>query len=546
MSDSFKLPKGWAETTFGSVVSAVSVNDKKLPRGEYLECGLFPVVDQGQQYIGGYSNDESKVIPEDLPLLVFGDHTRAFKYLNQPFVPGADGIKVLKPIGVNAKWLYHIAHALEFPNKGYARHYQHLKSAQIIIPPIAEQRRIVAEIEKQFTRLDAGVEGLKRVQANLKRYRASVLKAACDGKLVPTEAELGNDFETGEQLLKRILIERRNAHEEQQATAPRKKKYNEPATPDTNNLLNLPAGWSWVALGQLAWSVKDGPHYSPKYTSDGVPFISGGNIRPSGVDFETAKMISPELHAELSKRCKPEVGDILYTKGGTTGIARVNTYTEEFNVWVHVAVLKLVDSVHRFYIQHTLNSPLCYAQSQKFTHGVGNQDLGLTRMIHIVLPLPPLAEQKRIVEEVERRLSVIDEMEATVASNLKRATRLRQSILQKAHDGELVPQDPNDESAEELLKRIFKQPVKPPAQRKPSRKKETKSMHSITVKSLGQLIKCLNGLGGSASPENLLLASGLKDDVEAFFDILREGRNTGSLLVPTGESGIIRMANNAN
>jgi type I restriction enzyme S subunit len=323
---------------------------------------------------------------------------------------------------------------------------------EIPVPPIAEQHRIVAEIEKQFTRLDAGVAALKRVQANLKRYRAAVLKAACEGKLVPTEAELarqqGRTYETGEQLLQRILTERRTKWEEDQVSRfvaeqrpPKndkwKKRYKEADAPETNSLPALPQGWVWVELGQLAWSVKDGPHYSPKYAAEGVPFISGGNVRSSGVDFENAKRITPELHAELCKRCKPEVGDILYTKGGTTGIARVNTYTEEFNVWVHVAVLKLVDSVDRFYVQHALNSPLCYAQAQRFTHGVGNQDLGLTRMIRITFGLPPLAEQIRIVAEVERRLSVVDELEAVVSANLQRAARLRQSILQKAFTGEL-------------------------------------------------------------------------------------------------------------
>ena len=111
--------------------------------------------------------------------------------------------------------------------------------------------------------------------------------------------------------------------------------------PELEDLPELPEGWCWANLGQLTWSVKDGPHYSPKYVSEGIPFITGGNVRPSGVDFVNAKRITPELYNELSKRCKPEKGDILYTKGGTTGIARVNTYDNEFTVWVHVAVLKL-------------------------------------------------------------------------------------------------------------------------------------------------------------------------------------------------------------
>lgn len=311
---------------------------------------------------------------------------------------------------------------------------KHLSSKTISDIPLPfpspdEQRRVVAELETQLTRLDASVTALKRVQANLKRYRASVLKAACEGCLVPAEAELarceGRVYESGAELLARILSERRSHWNG-------KGKYKEASPPEVEALPSPPEGWTWSALGQLAWSVKDGPHYSPKYTEKGIPFISGGNVRPEGIDFTDTKFISPELHAELSKRCVPERGDLLYTKGGTTGIARVNTEAREFNVWVHVAVLKLVDSIHRFYLQYALNSPHCYRQSQQHTHGVGNQDLGLTRMVWITVPLPPLAEQERIVAEVEHRLSVIEKLEATVATNLKRAERLRQSVLRRA------------------------------------------------------------------------------------------------------------------
>jgi type I restriction enzyme, S subunit len=321
------------------------------------------------------------------------------------------------------------------------------------LPPLAEQRRIVEAIEQQLTRLDAGVASLKRTQAGLRRYKAAVLKAACEGRLVAQDA----GDEPADALLRRILDERRAKWEADiraKGKDPRKTKYEEPLALDVVELPELPKTWQWVKLGQLAWSVKDGPHFSPQYVESGIPFVSGGNVRPSGVDFTSTKFISLELHAELSKRCKPEKGDILYTKGGTTGIARVNTYDREFNVWVHVAILKLADSVDRFYLQHALNSPFCYAQAQRFTHGVGNQDLGLTRMVNIVLPLPPLAEQQRIVAEVERRLSVVAEVEAALAANLKRAERLRQSILKRAFEGKLVPQDPSDEPASVLLERI--------------------------------------------------------------------------------------------
>ena len=121
------------------------------------------------------------------------------------------------------------------------------------LPPLPEQRRIVAEIEKHFTRLDASIDGLKRVQANLKRYRASVLKSACEGKLVPTEAELarseGLDYEPADRLLARILTERRAQWESQEK---RRSKFKEPTPPDTTDLPDLPEGWVWATSDQLS------------------------------------------------------------------------------------------------------------------------------------------------------------------------------------------------------------------------------------------------------------------------------------------------------
>ena len=293
-------------------------------------------------------------------------------------------------------------------------------------PPLAEQTEIVEEFEKQFSRLDEAVANLKRVKANLKRYKAAVLKAAVEGRLVPTEAELsrkvGDTHETGAQLLQRLVDNRRTKWNG-------RGKYKEPEASRAEWQFTIPPSWAWTTLGHLALSVRDGPHFSPKYSDSGIPFISGGNIRPEGIDFSNTKFISPELHEELAKRCKPAVGDLLYTKGGTTGIARINTESREFNVWVHVAVIKVSPEINPFYLQHALNSQHCYKQSQLHTHGVGNQDLGLTRMVWITVPLPPRREQDRIVAEIDRRLSIAREIELEVETNLKRAQRLRDATL---------------------------------------------------------------------------------------------------------------------
>lgn len=329
-----------------------------------------------------------------------------------------------------------------------------MRRIPVPLAPSAERECIVAEIEKQFSRLDEAVISLKRAKTNLKRYKAAVLKAAVEGKLTEQWRKEHPDVELAEKLLERILTERRKRWEEAelakmnaQGNEPKddkwKRKYKEPGPPKPEETFEIPDTWAWSNLGQLSWSVKDGPHYSPQYSETGIPFITGGNIRPEGIDFSTAKYVTPGLHAELSKRCKPEYGDLLYTKGGTTGIARVNTETREFDVWVHVAVLKLVNLIEGLYLQHVLNSPFCHRQSQRYTHGVGNQDLGLTRMIWITVPIPPLEEQRVILKEIEQRLSIAGDVEEQITKNEKRVQRLRQSILKKAFSGRLVLQIKN-------------------------------------------------------------------------------------------------------
>lgn len=343
------------------------------------------------------------------------------------------------------------------------------------LAPSNEQHRIVAKIEELFSELDKGVESLKTARAQLKVYRQALLKHAFEGKLTEQwRKDNADKLEIANELLARIKTEREQRYQLQigeweasvkawmdkgklgkRLTKPRRQKdVMELDNEESEELPFIPKSWCWVKLGQLVWSVKDGPHYSPKYVDEGIPFISGGNIRPNGIDFKTAKYISEDLHEELSVRCKPEPGDVLYTKGGTTGIARVNTYDIEFNVWVHVAVLKITDSLNSFYLQHALNSPSCYQQSQRYTHGVGNQDLGLTRMVNIILPLCCESEQTQIYETVERLTSEFDVLEQANDDQLEKCTALRQSILKKAFSGQLVPQNPDDEPAAVLLERI--------------------------------------------------------------------------------------------
>ena len=171
----------------------------------------------------------------------------------------------------------------------------------------------------------------------------------------------------------------------------------------------VPAHWERVSLGRLCNKISDGPHFSPNYVDEGVLFLSARNIKLNGFSLEDAKFISEQDYHEFCKRIVPEQGDVLYTKGGTTGVAKVVDLNERFQVWVHVAVLKLNKNIvlPRF-LEFSLNSLGCYEQSQLYTRGATNQDLGLTRMVKILLALPPLLEQQAITDFLICEVGKID------------------------------------------------------------------------------------------------------------------------------------------
>ena len=333
-----------------------------------------------------------------------------------------------------------------------------MSDSSIPLAPLAEQHRIVAEIEKQFTRLDASVAALKRVQANLKRYRASVLKAACEGKLVPTEAELaqaeGRDYEPADQLLERVLAERR-AHWEAQEKP--RGKYKETVAPNTSDLPELPKGWVWASLA-LIGEVRLGRQRSPKRATGPHmrPYLRAANVTWDGLDLSDVKEMDFSPREYETHRLRR--GDILLAEasGSADEVGKPAIWDEQIedccfqNTLIRV---RAFPGVVPYLYYHLLFDARTGALG-RVARGVGIHHLGAQRTESWMVALPPLAEQRRIVAEVERRLSVAQKAEASVEANLQRVERLRQSILKQAFSGKLVPQDPNDEPASALLERI--------------------------------------------------------------------------------------------
>ena len=311
-------------------------------------------------------------------------------------------------------------------------------ATEVFIPELDQQRLIVAEIEKQFSRLDEAVASLKRTKANLKRYKAAVLKAAVEGGLTEEWRNQHPNVDPASKLLERILAERR-------AKWNGKGKYKEPRPPDTSDLPNLPHGWAWARWEQIGFSQNGRAFPSAQYQQSGFKLLRPGNLHVSGkvvwtkentrcmpqkwADEFPAFIVGPhELIMNLTAQSLKDefLGRVCLTGAGEACLlnqrqARLTPLLvlQDFLLWLFKSAVfrRFVDGLNTgSLIQHM------------FT----------TQLADFVLPLPPLDEQHQIVAEVERRLSVIDELEATVDANLKRADRLRQSILGEAFSGKLT------------------------------------------------------------------------------------------------------------
>jgi type I restriction enzyme S subunit len=351
---------------------------------------------------------------------------------------------------------------------------KNLCKLEIPVPPTGEQHRIVEAIDSYLTRLDDAMASLERVQRNLKRYRASVLQAAVEGRLVPTEAELaraeGRDYEPASVLLERILAERRRRWEEAElakrkarSKTPKddrwKAKYQEPATPESPDLMQLPEGWCWSSIDQLG-DVTGGLTQNAKRAllPLQLPFLRVANVYANELRLDDVKTIGVE-ESELS-RVRLAAGDLLVVEGNGSieQIGRVALWDASIDPCLHQNHLIKV----RFSPIQLAAWCLCWLLSPTGRAVVelaasstsGLHTLSLSKVGQMPVPLPPLAEQARVAEEVDRLTTLARAATRELAAGEARCERLRQSILKWAFEGKLVDQEPSDEPASVLLERI--------------------------------------------------------------------------------------------
>lgn len=357
----------------------------------------------------------------------------------------------------------------------------------IPLAPFPEQERIVAEIEKQFTRLDQAVASLKRLQSNLARYKASVLKAACEGRLVPQDP---ND-EPAADLLTRILGERRAQWEKQEwqklivkaqkkaAQAERKKqglparvkdlqpgeweaiaeadyahylpkgdkwqeKYKEPSGVETAVLPDLPEGWVWVSmdgLSDIVSGVAKGRKFKDQETVH-LPYLRVANVQQGYLDLSQIKKI--EARPDELEKYRLQENDLLLTEGGDWDkLGRSAIWKGQVPDCIHQNHIFRarpwhpdLSTVWLMYVTNSEHGRKYFANSSKQTTNLAS--INLTQLRACPVPLPSKSEMDRIINEVERRLSVAAATEQAITANLARAERLRQSILGRAFSGQLV------------------------------------------------------------------------------------------------------------
>lgn len=282
--------------------------------------------------------------------------------------------------------------------------------------------------------------------------RASVLQAAIQGKLSNTSS---SDTKVNEMLegIAKDRAERIERHET------KKDKRIETITPVDNQPFDIPDSWRFVHLGEVLYKLTDGTHKTPKYTNEGVKFVSVKDMSNGVLCLENTKHISEKEHTELFKRCNPELGDIILSKVGTTGIPAIVNTEEPFSLFVSVALLKFShEYIYNKYLYYLLYSPMVQEQAAENTKGIGNKNWVLDKIANTVIVLPPYEEQKRIVAKVDELMAKIDELERTELEleelHKQFPGDMKAALLQAAMQGKLTEQFSEDGYASDLIELI--------------------------------------------------------------------------------------------
>lgn len=315
------------------------------------------------------------------------------------------------------------------------------------LPPLAEQKRIVAKIEELFSELEAGEESLRVARRQLGVYRQSLLKQAFEGKLTAQWRTQNPEAEPASSFLTRILEQRRGLWSGAG-------KYKAPVDAAVERGGEIPESWMWTATDSICSQITDGEHIQPRYKDEGLPMLTAKHVRDGYVVMDEAGLISPEDFETCLKRCAPKKNDVLIVSvGATTGRTGIVGEQPPFALVRSVLLLRPL-SISPRYLMLWNQSPWCMRWKTNASGATAQPHLYIKDTRRMPVPLCSLPEQQEIVRLLDEQFEVIERNERELDATLKRSEALRQAILKRAFTGRLVPQDPADEPASTLLARL--------------------------------------------------------------------------------------------
>ena len=385
----FDIPESWKWVNLKNITYPVGNRDNQILASEVRSEGLYPAISQGNTFIDGYSNVEKKVV-NDLPLVMFGDHTRNVKLIDFPFVISADGTRFMKPVCIYPKFLYFwmLLAAANLKNRGYARHFNLLVKSPVPLPPLTEQHRIVAKIEELLPLVERYEKAWSRLEEVNKRFpsnmQKAILQTAIQGKLVEQRAEEG----TAEELYQKIQAEKQRLIKEGKI----KKEKPLPEITENEKPFAIPESWKWVRIGQI-FTLQAGKNITANniYESQDIehPFLCYGGNGVRGY----VSWYNREGEYVLIGRQGALCGNVNYASNRFFA-------TEHAVVVGHYNICSVLWSL---YFLRALNL-------NQYATATAQPGLAVSNIIEVLIPLPPLAEQRRIVAKIEELLPLCEKL----------------------------------------------------------------------------------------------------------------------------------------
>lgn len=367
---------------------------KAVKQKDYLPEGKFPVIDQGEDFISGYSDDESLVLDFTKPVIIFGDHTRRLKYVKFPFIPGADGTKILvQSDSMDSKFAFYQLQSKDLRDRGYSRHFSELRKENFWVPSIDEQHIIVGLLEDYFSRLDTAIADVKKAKTKAAQFRRSILQAAFSGKLTALAAPFDS---------------------------------------------TLPEGWAISSIGNLCKSVtKIDPI---NLSRESFKYVDIGSLEPSSSSLENVEAISTK-DAPGRARQLLAVGDSIFATVRPY-MKKVAYISQDFDGEIASTGFCVMrpnqEKLHAKYLFYFLLSDGLLDQVLPLQRGVSYPAIRDNDLRNASIPMPPTTEQQKIVSILEDQFSRLEESIKMADDMEKQAAALRRSLLQSAFTGQLT------------------------------------------------------------------------------------------------------------